>query len=101
MSVFRTSARFGFVVLKVGVFVVVAYSVLGFLAVTSKRVQIPQPIRSVAVIALAVSSALPFMRAVDGVAAKVLRQKDPAALQKVEATEPEQTSVGADVGVRG
>ena len=86
MTAMRKTVGISFWLLKVGVFLFVAFAVLTFLSEIAHRMRmrLPQPFKGVAVIAMAITTALPFAKAVDGIQSKVLGEAEAAALSGPE-----------------
>ena len=78
MTAIRKTAGICFWLLKVGVIILIMFSVMTFLSEIAHRMRmrLPQPFKGVAVIAMAITTALPFAKAVDGIKDKVLGEAE-------------------------
>ena len=91
----RRTVGISFWLLKVGVIILIMFSVMTFLSEIAHRIRmrLPQPFKGVAVIAMAITTALPFAKAVDGIKSKVLGEAEAAALSELEEEEAESLEV--------
>lgn len=76
--IIRKTAGVSFFVLKAAVFIFIAFSVMAFLSeiAVRMRMQLAQPFKGVAVIALGVVSALPSVKVIEGLKQKTLGATD-------------------------
>ena len=74
MTAIRKTVGICFWLLKVGVIILIMFSVMTFLSEIAHRMRmrLPQPFKGVAVIAMAITTTLPFAKAVDGIKYKAL-----------------------------